>query len=107
MQVLTHRMEVLERRLADRMVVDFVRREKAKAEAQFEPEPKLAAEIVARKAAVPLVEAAANDAEGPVTVAQLNVVGQPTVHLDALKLPTMPDLSRMNRFTKKVTELYA
>jgi hypothetical protein len=32
-QVLTQRMEALERRLAERMVVDFVRPEKAKAEA--------------------------------------------------------------------------
>ena len=85
MQVLTQRMEALERRLAERMVVDFVRPEKVKAEAPIEPEPKLAAEIVAREAAIPLVEAAENDADGQVTVAQLNVVGKPTAQLDALK----------------------
>jgi type IV secretion system protein VirD4 len=56
-------MEALERRLAERMVVDFVRPEKAKAEAPVEPEPKLAAEIVAREEIAPEAVLAAVDAE--------------------------------------------
>jgi type IV secretion system protein VirD4 len=104
-QVLTQRMEALERRLGERMVVDFVRTEKVKAGTPVEPEPKLAAEIVAREEIKPKPEMAMLDDGVPSTPEQAEVAAAPEAHLDALK-PTMTiSIARMNRFTKKVCEL--
>jgi type IV secretion system protein VirD4 len=80
-------MEALERRLAERMVVDFVRPEKAKAEAPVEPEPKLAAEIVAREEIAPEAEPAAVNADVLVTVEQAEAIAAPEVDLAALRPP--------------------
>ena len=101
MQVLTQRMEALERRLAEKMLVDFVRPEKEKAEKPVEPEPKLAVEISARAAAFPLSNRVAN---GATTIGQLDNLEAITVQFDALKPSTKIALSRMNRFTQKVSE---
>jgi type IV secretion system protein VirD4 len=106
-QVLTQRMEALERRLADRMLVDFVRPEKAKAEAPVEPEPKLAAEIVAREEIKPKPETAGKDDGVPSTPEQAEVAAEPEVHLDALKPPMTISIARMSKFTRKVCELGA
>ena len=101
-QVLTERLEALERRVAERVVVDFVRPEKGKAEAPVEPEPKLAAEIVAKSdathSAAPfsksnLVSAAANAAMG-------NVL--PSHSLDSLKPKQATAEHRMSKFTRKI-----
>jgi type IV secretion system protein VirD4 len=106
-QVLAARMEALERKLAERMVVEFVRPEKAKAEAPVEPEPKLAAEIVAREEIKPKPETAMIDDGVPSTPEQAEVAAEPDVHLDGLK-PTMTiSIARTNRFTQKVCELGA
>jgi type IV secretion system protein VirD4 len=104
-QVLTQRMEALERRLAERMVVDFVRPEKVKAEAPTEPEPKLAAEIVAREEIAPEAELAAVDAEVLVTVEQAEAVAEPEVDLAALKPPITISVSRMSKFSNNLAGL--
>jgi type IV secretion system protein VirD4 len=101
-QVLTQRMEALERRLAERMVVDFVRPEKAKAEAPVEPEPKLAAEIVAREEIAPEAELAAVDAEVLVTVEQAQAIAEPVVDLAALRPPTTIAVSKLSKFSGKL-----
>ena len=97
MQVLTQRMEALERKLAERMVVDFVKPEKVKAEAPVKPEPKLAAEIVAREEIVPEV-----DTEVLVTVEQAEAIAEPEVDLKVLKPPTTISVARMNKFALKL-----
>ena len=102
-QVLTQRMEALERKLAERMVVDFVRPENVKAEAPVEPEPKLAAEIVAREEVAPEVELAAVDAEMLVTAAQPEVVAEPVVDLAVLKPPITIAVSKMSKFSQRLT----
>jgi len=104
-QVLTQRMEALERKLAERMVVDFVRPEKVKAEAPTEPEPKLAAEIVAREEIAPEAELAAVDAEVLVTVEQAEAVAEPEVDLAALKPPITISVSRMSKFSNNLAGL--
>jgi type IV secretion system protein VirD4 len=85
--------------------VDFVRPEKVKAAAPVEPEPKLAAEIVVRMEHVPEVTPSASDAEGPLTKAEPEGAAEPEVHLDMLKPPITISVSRMNRFTQKVSDL--
>ncbi len=82
--------------------MDFVRPEKVKAEAPLEPEPKLAAEIVARQEILQDAELAAVDALAPVIVAQAEPAVEPLVHLDALKPPETISVARMNRFTLKL-----
>jgi type IV secretion system protein VirD4 len=104
-QVLTQRMEALERRLAERLLVDFVRPEKAKAEAPVEPEPKLAAEIVAREDIVPEAELAAVDAEVLVTVEQAKAIAEPEVDLAALRPPVTIAVSRMSKFSNNLAGL--
>jgi type IV secretion system protein VirD4 len=104
-QVLTQRMEALERRLAERMLVDFVRPEKAKSEAPVEPEPKLAAEIVAREDIAAEVELAAVDAKVLVTVTQPEAIAEPEVDLAALKPPITIAVSKMSKFSEKLTGL--
>ena len=84
------------------MVVDFVRPEKVKAEAPVEPEPKLAAEIVAQHKILQEPEQAAVDAQAPVIVAQAERVVEPQVQLDVLKPPKMISLARINKFTLKL-----
>lgn len=101
-QVLTQRMEALERRLAEKMVVDFVRPEKAKAEARAEPEPKLAAEIAAREEILQKTESAAVDAQAPVIVAQTEPAVEPQIHLEVMRPPKTISLARMNKFTLKL-----
>jgi type IV secretion system protein VirD4 len=100
LQVLTQRMEALERRLAERIVVDFVRPEKAKAEAPVEPEPKLAAEIVAREEIVPEV-----DTEVLVTVEQAEAIEEPEVDLAALRPPITIAVSKMSKFSNNLAGL--
>jgi type IV secretion system protein VirD4 len=96
-------MEALERRLAERMVVDFVRPEKAKAEAPIEREPKLAAEIVAREEIVPEVKLAAVDNEVPITVAPPEAKIELEVNLDDLKPPVTISVSKITKFSRKLT----
>jgi len=102
-RVLTERMEALERRLADRMVVDFVRPEKAKAEAPVEPEPKLATEIVAREEIPPEVEPETKNDQVPLSSEEAVVAVEPEVHLDMLKPPTTIVVSRMSKFSQKLS----
>jgi type IV secretion system protein VirD4 len=101
-QVLTQRMEALERKLADRMVVDFERPEKAKAGTPVAPEPKLAAEIAALEELKPKPETGMIDADVPSTPEQAEVAAEPEVHLDALKPPMTISIARMSKFTQKV-----
>ena len=104
-QVLTQRMEALERRLAERMVVDFVRPEKVKAEAPVEPEPKLAAEIVARDEVAPEAELTAVNAEVFVAVEQAEAIAEPEVDLAALRPPITIAVSRMSKFSNNLAGL--
>ena len=99
-QVLTARMEALERRLAERMVVDFVRPEKAKADAPVEPEPKLAAEIVARQDVSAKALRAETDAE---VQPEGKAVASPKVDLDALKPSVTIAVAKMSKFSQKLT----
>jgi type IV secretion system protein VirD4 len=101
-QVLTQRMEALERRLAERMVVDFVRPEKAKAEAPVEPEPKLAAEIVAQEEAIRQTAAVAADAQAPQIEEQPEPSAEAQMYLEVLRPPTTISVARMNKFTLKL-----
>ena len=103
-QMLTERIDALERRVAERTLVDFVRPQMPKTEAPVEPEPKLAAEIVAREESVREVEPATIEAQGPVTEAQPKVAADPEVLLDAMKPPMTIAVSRMNKFTQRVTD---
>ena len=103
-QVLTQRMEALERRLAERMVVDFVRPEKAKAEAPVEPEPKLAAEILAREENLQAAEQTGILTETLATAGPLNGVTDREVSLDALRPPIKIAQSKMKKFSQQVSE---
>jgi type IV secretion system protein VirD4 len=98
-------MEALERKLAARMLVDFVRPEKVKTEAPVEPEPKLAAEIVAREEVVPKVELATVDAEVLVTVEQVEAIAEPEVDLGALRPPITIAVSRISKFSHNLAGL--
>jgi type IV secretion system protein VirD4 len=98
-QVLTERLEALERRVAERVVVDFVRPEKAKAVAPVEPEPKLAAEIVAREEVLQDAAQAEFESEVALAAGPLEAVAEPEVGLDALKPPATISVARMNKFT--------
>ena len=98
-QVLTARMEALERRLAERTVVDFVRPEKAKTDALVEPEPKLAAEIVARQNVSAKAVRAVADAE---VQAERKAVAAPEVDLDALKPSITIAVAKMSKFSQKL-----
>jgi type IV secretion system protein VirD4 len=101
-QVLTARMEALERRLAERMVVDFVRPETTKADAPVEPEPKLAAEIVARRE----VSAKAMRAEADAEVQhEGKAVAEPEVDLDALKPSVTNAVAKMSKFSQKLASM--
>ncbi|EEW25097.1 type IV secretory system conjugative DNA transfer family protein [Rhodobacter ferrooxidans] len=104
-QVLTQRMEALERRLAERMVVDFVRPEKVKAEAPVEAEPKLAAEIVARDEIGPEREATALNSDVLVPVSQPQATPEPEVDLADLKPPITIAVSKMSKFSQKLALL--
>jgi type IV secretion system protein VirD4 len=95
-------MEALERRLAERMVVDFVRSEKVKAEAPTEPEPKLAAETVAREEIIPTVELAAVDAEVLVPLSRAEAIAEHEVDLASLRPPVTISVSRMSKFSQKL-----
>jgi type IV secretion system protein VirD4 len=98
-------METLERRLAERMVVDFVRPEKVRTEAPIVGELKLAVEIVAREEIKPEAELAAVDADVLVTVEQAEAIAKPEVDLAALKPPMTIAVSKMNKFSQKLTGL--
>jgi type IV secretion system protein VirD4 len=87
------------------MVVDFVRPEKAKAEAPVEPEPKLAAEIVARGEIAPEAEQAAVDTEVLVTVEQAEAIVEPEVDLAALRPPITIAVSKMSKFSNNLAGL--
>lgn len=99
-QVLTARMEALERRLAERMVVDFVRPEKAKADAPVESEPKLAAEVAARQEGSAKAVRAEADAEVQV---EGKADAEPEVDLDALKPSVTIAVAKMSKFSQKLT----
>jgi type IV secretion system protein VirD4 len=101
-QVLTQRMEALERRLAERMVVDFVQPEKVKEEAPTELEPKLAAEIVAREEATRQIPTVAADAQAPQITKQSERSVEVQVNLEVLKPPAAISVARMNKFTLKL-----
>jgi type IV secretion system protein VirD4 len=98
-QVLTQRMEALERKLAERMVVDFVRPEKVKAEAPVEPEPKLAAEIVAQEEATRQTAAEAGDAQAPEITKQPEHLVEAHLNLEVLRPPVAISVARINKFT--------
>jgi type IV secretion system protein VirD4 len=104
-RALTERMEALERRLADRIVVDYLRPEKVKAEAPVAPEPKLAAEIMARDEIEPEVESELAEAQEPLGQEEAEVAMEAEVHLAMLKPPTTIIAARMNRFSRKLTDL--
>ena len=103
--VLTERMEALERKLAERMLVDFVRPEKVKAEGPVEPESKLAAEIVMREEIAPEAKLAAVDAEVLVTVEQAVAIAEPEVDLAALRPPITIAVSKMSKFSNNLAGL--
>lgn len=103
-QVLTARMEALERRLTEKMVVDFVRSEKPKADAPMVPEPKLAAEIVARQDVAAKAVRAETDAD---VQAEGNAVAAPEVDLDALKPSITIAVAKMSKFSQKLTGMEA
>ena len=102
-RVLTERMEALERRLADRVVVDFVRPEKVKAEAPAEPEPKLAAEIVAREETLQEAAKSAVDADVPAKVVTTEAATEPGVDLAALRPPITIAVSKMSKFSQSLS----
>ena len=85
--------------------MDFVRPEKAKAEAPVEPEPKLAAEIVAREEITPKAELAAVNAEVLATVEQAEAIAEPEVDLAALRPPITISVSRMSKFSNNLAGL--
>ena len=97
-------MEALERRLAEKMVVDFVRPEKAKADAPVEPEPKLAAEIVARQEVSSKAVQAETDAEARV---EGKTAAEPEVDLDVLKPSVTIAVAKMSKFSQKLTGMEA
>lgn len=101
-QVLAQRMEALERRLAEKMVVGFVRPEKAKTEAPVEPEPKLAAEIVAREVILQDPEQTEVDSEVALTAGLPEAVAEPEIGLTVLKPPATISVARMNKFTLRL-----
>ena len=103
--VLTERMEALERRLAERMVVDFVRPEKVTAEAPADPEPKLAAEIVAREEILQEAKPVSIYNEVPVIVGPPEAVIEPELDLAALKPPITIAVSKMSKFSQKLSGL--
>jgi type IV secretion system protein VirD4 len=98
-------MEALERRMAERMVVDFVRPEKVRAGTPVEPEPKLAAEIVALEEIKPKPETAMIDDGVSSTLEEAEVAAEPEVHLDSLRPPVTISIARMSKFTQKLCEL--
>jgi type IV secretion system protein VirD4 len=102
---LTERLEALERRVAERVVVDFVRQEKGNAEAPVKAEPKLAAEIVARAEKVLRVKYATGDAKAQLQPQTPEASGDPKEHLEALKPKPTIAVSKMKRFTQKASEL--
>lgn len=97
--VLTARMEALERRLAERTVIDCVRSEKAKTDAPVKIEPKLAAEVAALHSA--LQRDGLIGAGSGMSVA----VGRPQaepVDLAALKPSVDMAVTKMRRFSQKL-----
>lgn len=104
-QVLTERLEALERRVAERVVVDFVRPEKGKAEASVAPEPKLASEFVAREEKEAAVEPTIGNAEMSVRPQKPEAIEAPNDYFEVLKPKPMIAISRINRFTQKVSDL--
>jgi type IV secretion system protein VirD4 len=88
--------------LAEKMVVDFVRPEKAKTEAPVEPEPKLAAEIVAREVILQDPEQTEVDSEVALTAGLPEAVAEPEIGLTVLKPPATISVARMNKFTLRL-----
>jgi type IV secretion system protein VirD4 len=99
-QGLTARMEALERRLAEKMVVDFVRAEKP-GSASAMAEPKLAAELMA--AEKPILAQNGQSGEG----ANLPDLSGPEANLAAFRPDQIVAVARMRRFTRKIQELGA
>jgi type IV secretion system protein VirD4 len=105
-QVLTERLEALERRIGERMVVDFVRPEMGNVEAPVRPEPKLAAEIVEKeKKVIGDAKTAIGNADTSVKPQKPEAIESLDDHLNTLKPKPMIAISRINRFTQKVSEL--
>jgi type IV secretion system protein VirD4 len=88
--------------LVERIVVDFVRPEKTKADAPVEPEPKLAADIVARQKAAAKELRTETDAE---VQAEGKAVAAPEVDLDALKPSVTIAVAKMSKFSQKLQVL--
>jgi type IV secretion system protein VirD4 len=82
--------------------VDFVQPEKAKAEALVEPEPKLAAEIVAREEIAPEAELASVDTKVLVKAEQAEAIAEPEIDLAALRPPITISVSRMSKFSNNL-----
>jgi type IV secretion system protein VirD4 len=76
-----------------------------KAEAAVEPEPKLAAEIVAREEIAPDAEPAAVNADVLVSAAQSEAGPELEVDLAALKPPITISVSKMNKFSQRISGL--
>jgi type IV secretion system protein VirD4 len=101
LRALAARVEELERQAGQKVVVDFVRAEKGKVGSakEFQPEPKVAAEVIATEKAGPtdsVREGAAESQEG---------AAQP--EMAALKPNQLVAVARMSKFTQKVQELGA
>ena len=101
-QVLAQRMEALERRLADRMVLDFERPGKAKADAPAAREPTEAAAEAARTKVPGKVGA---DGEARAASEKPEVAVAPQADLDALKPSVTMAVARMSRFSQKLNAL--
>jgi type IV secretion system protein VirD4 len=80
------------------MLVDFVRPEKVKAEAPVEPEPKLAAAIVAREEVLQDATQAEFESEVALAAGPPEAFAEPEVGLDALKPLATISVARMNKF---------
>ena len=102
MQVLTQRMEALERRLAERMVVDFVQAGEGEGRSPVEPEPKLAAEIVARRRLHGRYQRWRQMLKLLRSRNNLHASVEAQVNLEVLKPPTAISVARMNKFTLKL-----
>ena len=110
LRALAARVEELERQAGQKMVVDFVRQEKARAgDGEVKPEPKLAAKVAAPDRADArrrVREATANATEDTAGVG-FSMERKLEPDLDALKPRQVVAVARMNRFTQKVQELTA
>lgn len=85
--------------MAERIVVDFVRPEKTKADTPVQPEPKLATEIVARQGVSVKTARSETDAE---VQADGKAVAAPEVDLAVLKPSVTIAVAKMSKFSQKL-----